>query len=47
MNECTCKEDPITFLVRVYTESDEYSELAKLALLHFSGYCYLREVLAP
>jgi len=33
--ECTCKKDPIAFFVHLYSECEEYSELAKLALLLF------------
>ena len=31
--ECTCKKDSVAFFVYLYTECEEYSELARLALL--------------
>lgn len=33
--ECTCNKDPAAFFVHLYNECEEYSELAKLALLLF------------
>ena len=33
--ECTCKKDSAAFFIHLYNESEEYCQLAKLALLIF------------